>query len=679
MLSSKKLMLVLGLLVIASMVLAACAPTTTEPETVVETVVITVETEGETVVQVVTPTPEPVDMPDTLVICMGQEPETLYVNGNSMLAMTSILEAVFYDGPGGVDARTFDYQPIIWEKLPSLADGDATLVEVTVTEGDTVVAADQSVITLDSTADPKQLIVVAGSTDPVEYTGGDVVMEQLSATFSLKPGLLWSDGTPLTSADSIYGYTVAGDPDTTLPKFVFERTASFEATDDVTLVWTGFPGYKDSTYYLNVWGPLPEHVWGQFTAAELLSAVDADIATNLVGYGPYKIVEWVKGDNVRAVKNENYWRAGEGLPKFDNLVFRFVGGNSNANIAAVLAGECDIVDQTAGMDDQSELLLELQAAGQLDATFVTGTTWEHTDFNIQHIDYDDGSTAGDRIDFFSDVRMRKAIAMCHDRQSVVDTVLFGQSIVLDTYIPPNHPLFNAEVVSYPFDPEGAKALMAEVGWTDTDGDGILDDGAGNKLAMTWETTNATLRQQYGQILADSLTQCGIEVTLNFYPANEWFADGPDGKLFGRRTDLGAFAWLTGVQPACELYKSDQVPGDPTATWISIMEPDVDGDGTPDERSFPSGWGGQNQTGFAMKEYDDACNLAITSLPGQPGYEEGHLESQRIFGENLPVVPLFLRLKLAATRPDMCNFFMDPTANSEMWNIEEFGYGPLCDG
>jgi peptide/nickel transport system substrate-binding protein len=51
-----------------------------------------------------------------------------------------------------------------------------------------------------------------------------------------------------------------------------------------------------------------------------------------------------------------------------------------------------------------------------------------------------------------------------------------------------------------------------------------------------------------------------------------------------------------------------------------------------------------------------------------------LDAQRLFSENLPVVPLFLRLKLAATRPDMCNFVMDPTNNSEFWNVEEFDYG-----
>ncbi len=399
--------------------------------------------------------------------------------------------------------------------------------------------------------------------------------------------------------------------------------------------------------------------------------MDADVATNLVGWGPYQIVEWAKGDNIRMVKNPSYFRASEGLPKFDNVVYRFAGENSNANIAAILAGECDIADQTSGLDNQSELLLELQASGQLDATFVTGTTWEHADFGIQNVAYDDGSVdAGDRPDFFSDVRVRQGLTMCMDRQAVVDTVTFGQSIVIDTYIPPNHPLYSEDVVKYPYDPEAGMALLAEAGWTDTDGDGFIDKD-GVKMTLNYETTNATLRQQTVPILADSLAGCGVETITTFYPAGEWFADGPEGKLFGRRFDIGQFAWLTGVQPSCDLYISDAVPGDSAATWISIL------DGQ--ERGFPFGWGGQNDPGFANAEYDTVCKTAIGSLPGEPAYKSAHKEAQRLFTENLPVAPLFLRLKLAATRPDMCNFFMDPTANSEMWNIEEFGFGPLCEG
>jgi peptide/nickel transport system substrate-binding protein len=77
------------------------------------------------------------------------------------------------------------------------------------------------------------------------------------------------------------------------------------------------------------------------------------------------------------------------------------------------------------------------------------------------------------------------------------------------------------------------------------------------------------------------------------------------------------------------------------------------------------------------EYDLACNTQIQSLPGEEALTASALEAQRIWAEEVPSAPLFLRLKLAATRPDMCNFIMDPTNNSEMWNLENFDYGESC--
>jgi peptide/nickel transport system substrate-binding protein len=667
MFQSKKLAMVLGLLMVASFVLAACQPAATSaPETVVETVVVVEEVAGETVVQVVTATPEPVveePAPErTLVICMGQEPETLYTYGGSMLAMSSVLQAI-YDGPW--DDRSFDYQAVIIEKMPSLADGDALIQGVEVNAGDPIVDDGGNPATLEAGV----LYRPSGCNSAdcaVEYAEGDgaVMVDQMVVTFKLLPGLMWSDGTPLTSADSLYAFNLASDPDTPAGKFTIERTQAYEALDDVTLQWTGFPGYIDSTYFTNIWGPLPEHVWGQFTPAELLEAEESSRAP--LGWGPYVLEEWTVGDNIRLTKNENYFRADEGLPVFDNLVYRMVGENSNANIAKILSGECDIVDQTSHLDDQSELLLELQAAGQVNATFVTGTVWEHADFGIVPVSYDDGWQAGDRPDFFSDVNVRRAIAMCMDRQAVVDTVMFGQSVVLDTYLPPQHPLFNANVTSYPFDTAAGGAMLEEAGWTMGD-DGVrvyAGDNeripAGTRLSFNFWTTNATQRQQATQLMAQTMAECGIEANLEYWSPGEYFADGPDGPVFGRRFDIGQFAWLTGVEPPCDLYLTEAIPGEDTEV-------------------FPYGWGGWNDTGYSNAEYDATCNAALQSLPGQASYDENHLKAQELFAEDLPVVPLYLRLKLAATRPDMCNFVMDPTANSEMWNIEEFDFGACAGG
>ncbi len=650
----KRLMIFVGLITLFTLVLSACAQPT--PQVIEKTVEVTkevvvtkeVEVTKEVVKEVtkevvVTPTPPP-SGPKTLVICQGQEPETLYIYGGSMLAASHVQEAI-YDGP--IDSRTYAFQPIILEKLPSIEDGDAVVKKVTVQAGDMVV---------DDNGDPVELeegvmIRPAGcrSSDcAVEFTGEPVEMDQMVVTFKLLDGIKWSDGEPLTADDSVYSFELASDPDTPSSKYTVDRTASYEAIDDLTTVWTGLPGYIDSTFFTNFWTPLPRHLWQDelgYSAADLLEAEES--SRKPMGWGAFIITEWVAGDHITVEKNPLYFRADEGLPHLDKVIYRFVS-DSNAAVAQLISGECDIADQTAHLDDQSELLLKLEQEGVVQPIFMTGTVWEHVDFGINPVE------SYDRPDFFEDVRMRRAIAYCLDRQSVVDTVLYGRSTVIHSYIPPEHPLYAGDrLMTYEYDPEKGKALLEEMGWIDEDGDGVREahgvEGIpdGTLLAFKWQSTNATLRVQYMQIFQQNLADCGIDLTLENLPAGEYFADGPDGPLFGRHFDLGSFAWLTGVEPPCELYLSELIP------------------------SEENGWGGQNDPGFINEEYDAACKRAIQSLPGTEDYIEGHKEAQRIFSEQLPVVPLFLRLKLAAIRPEVTGFIMDPTANSEMWNIEAF--------
>jgi peptide/nickel transport system substrate-binding protein len=142
------------------------------------------------------------------------------------------------------------------------------------------------------------------------------------------------------------------------------------------------------------------------------------------------------------------------------------------------------------------------------------------------------------------------------------------------------------------------------------------------------------------------------VALYYLPAGEWFAGGPEGVLFGRRYDLGLFAWLTDVEPPCDLYLGSRVPGPLGETFAATGAP-------------YTGWGGDNQnnTGWANAAYDAACQTALGSLPGTPAYEQSHMAAQRI-----------LSLKVSATRPDVFNFSLDPTQNSELYNIYEYDLG-----
>ena len=241
------------------------------------------QTSGAAVVQPMEAAETPVAMLDTadteenqaeqspeekkLVICMTSEPDTLYIYGSRMLAVDSILEAV-YDGP--IDSKSYGYQPVILEKLPSLADEDAGFTLATVREGDWIYDVNGNLTELK----PGVWVHPFGCQSQdcaVEYAGDEIHLNQMVVTFRLLPGLRWSDGAPLTAGDSVYAFEVASDPASQHEEFV-KATASYEALDDLTVVWKGLPGFLDNSYYLNFWSPLPEHLYGQYSPEELLKA-----------------------------------------------------------------------------------------------------------------------------------------------------------------------------------------------------------------------------------------------------------------------------------------------------------------------------------------------------------------------------------------------------------------------
>ena len=606
-----------GLALLAAVVLAACQAqeievtrVVIEKETVVEMIIETV-IEKETIVEVVTATPEPEPEADrTLVICLRREPDTLYgfqPFGFGSMVGTEVAAAI-YDGP--INIRSFGYQPVILEKIPSLEDGDAFFETVTVEAGDVVVddGGDPVILEEGITVKPAGCY----SSDCVAiFDGAPLELEQLVITWKLKPGITWSDGEPLTAQDSVYSFELQRDPDNPLgpAKWLPDRTASYEAVDDYTTIWTslpGFVGFRGDWFF----EPRPEHVWGDLTALEL---AEADLSTRRpLGWGPYVIDEWVVGDHITLHKNQNYWRADEGLPKFDTLIYRFPGGGTGAAISALLSGECDVLDFTHQLQDEGELLLELQAAGQINAFFVMGQQWEHADFGLWPVE------GYERPDFFGDVRTRQAIAHCMDRQGVVDTVLSGQSAVLDTYIVPNHPLHNADVTHYAFDVAQGSALLQEVGWVDDDGDpvtpriaqGVAGVRNGTPLEFNYLITDSWQRQRAATVFKASLALCGIKINLDINTPGRFFADGPESPVWGRRYDMVQYSWSS--DSGCELYTTQQISGDPEA---------LDNNG---QALHPNGWNGMNNTGFSNPDFDAACAVFGVPLAGRAEQEQPFL-------------------------------------------------------
>jgi peptide/nickel transport system substrate-binding protein len=136
-------------------------------------------------------------------------------------------------------------------------------------------------------------------------------------------------------------------------------------------------------------------------------------------------------------------------------------------------------------------------------------------------------------------------------------------------------------------------------------------------------------------------------------ASDFYAQGPTGPLFGRQFDLAQYAMgVNSLEPQCSWFVGTQIPGE------------------------PNHWVGTNVSGYKNPVFDAACQKALQTVSTDPEYAF-HQEAQAIFAADIPSVPLYLRLKVAATRPDFCGFTLDPSSTSALADIEAFDYGEAC--
>lgn len=633
-------------LLLVALVLSACAPqgtgTSVIPQSPTETSL--------------PPLPTPTPDPRSLTVCLGEEPNTLYPYGSPNSAARSVMSAIF-DGP--MDVVGYGYKPVILEKIPSLVEGDADITNISVSNGDRVVDSDGNLVSLGA-GDRVRPSGCRSDDCAIAYDGSSVLqMDQMVVTFTMLEGIQWSDGEPLTAEDSVYSFDLASNDNTPVSKFLVDRTQSYEIADERTLQWWGVPGFVDPDYYTNFWMPLPEHIWNQFSPAELLR-VEAS-SRMPIGWGAYLLREWKAGESIHLVKNLNYFRASSGFPKFDELTFLILP-NPNSAITALVDGTCDMLDPSIRLDGQVSLLQQMQLDGQAGLWTAPTSTMEWLGFGVTPASYDSSFVINqDRPDYFGDRRTRQAIALCLDRQRVVDTVLFGLSKVPDGYLPSDHPLHNGNLQTYAFDPVAGRRILEQVGWLDHDDDastprqafGVTNVPGGTPLVLNYYTTSATQRRQVAEIFTQSLAECSIGLNTVYYSAADFYAQGPDGPLFGRQFELAEYAiGVNSLEPQCGWFTTTQIP------------------------TAGNNWVGTNISGYKNPVFDDACEQALRSLPGDPGYAL-HQQAQEIFALDLPSIPLYLRLRVAATRPDFCGFALDASSSFALADIESFDHGDGC--
>lgn len=250
-------------------------------------------------------------------------------------------------------------------------------------------------------------------------------------TFHLQAGLTFHDGSPVTAEDAKFSIEAASDPETPFG-FVNSAITSIEATDDLTLVittaqpWSPLPA--DIAIFSN--GVIPKDYGG---------VTPEEFGQHPIGTGPFMFESWDKGQELKLVRNPNYWQ--EGLPYLDSVTFRTVA-DDNTRALQLQGGEAQINEFPA-----YSTLDGLQASTDVTATAFASSRTDFLSFNTEKTPLDD-------------VHLRRALSYAIDREALNDAVLYGYGTPGAAYLNPALWGHNAELDAIGYDVEKAKEELA---------------------------------------------------------------------------------------------------------------------------------------------------------------------------------------------------------------------------
>jgi peptide/nickel transport system substrate-binding protein len=497
--------------------------------------------------------------------------------------------------------------------------------------------------------DEKGVVFPRLAVDVPTVENGGVAKDLTSITWKLKPGLKWSDGTPVTSADVKFTYGYCKAPDGGCAQASkFEGVKSVETPDAETIVIT-FDAPKPNPYVSFVGATAPVLQAAQFAKCVGAAAPTCTDANNMpIGTGPFKVTSFKTNDTVELEANPNYRDPAK--PAFATMTLKG-GGDAEAAARAVMeTGEFDYAWNT---QVNPELQTQMAAGGKGHFVNGFGTLTERLEMNLTDpsadLPADQRSTVAHPHPILSDVNVRKALSMAIDRQALVDVGYgtAGKPTCNIVPAPENFASDNVDCIKQ--DMAGAKAMLDAAGWK-VGANGIREKD-GKKLHILYQSTVNPVRQDFQSLIKSWWTDLGVDVELKSIDASVFFggdAGSPDTYQHFY-ADVEMFANnFDGTDPEAFLaqYKCDKIP------------------------SPKLQWQGENVPRFCDKAYD-----ALSDKMSQTAdmAERGKLAKQLndiITKVNYATVPLVDRGRLSAVSNTLGGVIIN-VWDSELWNAQDW--------
>ncbi|HEX8185083.1 MAG TPA: ABC transporter substrate-binding protein [Blastocatellia bacterium] len=301
--------------------------------------------------------------------------------------------------------------------------------------------------------------------------------------FRLRPGVVFHNGKPLTSADVKYTFSSIIAPATKSPLIgAVDKITSIDTPDPLTVIFHAEEPFYTFTGNLPAIGIIPEG--SEAESRQLTSAP--------IGSGPYRFVSYAEGDAVRLEANQGYWG---GAPNIERVQVRVVTDNSTRQ-AELMSGEVDLA-YNAQFDP--ETVRALKSRSDMQVVLGDGANIGYLGVNVTS------------VSLLSNPKVRQAVAYGLDREVIIHRLLRDQARKANAILPPEHREYYSGVTVYDHNPERAMQLLDEAGFPDPDGDGPQP-----RLTLSIMTTTSQLSRNIAAIMQDQLRRVGITLVLESF-------------------------------------------------------------------------------------------------------------------------------------------------------------------
>lgn len=444
--------------------------------------------------------------------------------------------------------------------------------------------------------------------------------DSLSITFALRKNARWHDGKPVTAADVRFTYQLQTDTLVSwASRSLKNRITDVEVVDAHTVTFHFANRYPDQLRDANDGVILPRHLLEGIPRESLGTS---DFGREPIGSGPYMFARWLPGQLIELERNPQYYV--EGQPYVKRVVFRIVPDMTNL-VTQLKTGEIDCLESIP-----TDALPELRS--QYPDVKIYHYMSRAMSFVVWNLDKD----------LFSDPQTRRALAMAINGPEIIETLWGGMATALNG---PMHPMLWAHdpgIGAVPYDPDRARSILADRGWTDTDGDGVLDrDGRPFEFDMT-ANQGVQLRADIMTMVQEYLRRVGVRVNARILEWNAFI-----GRVVSGEFDSCVLGWKVSTR------------ADLTSFWHSTSTP-------------PAGF---NASRYNSPRADQLMEKAKNTLDVDDARSMWH-ECQRIIYDDQPLFFLAVPYEVVGLQSRFCN--VKPNAHGFFVNLPEWHVDRNCD-